>query len=1171
MDYNATITSTQGPTASTPQAARPETPAAVEARKIDRSPNFASVSRSADLTSLKMGAMTIAFPRSARTCTVPNFVLPEFEQLEHHGSNGAGASMMPQPPAIGSPAISSPSPRIRSFSSRSLPSRASLSVSQLLDTEAVEASELCLSQSPRLIPTPGSGPMTPEPAPPGPVVTAAAMEAQSPSHRRGASTPSPQSTAYHLAPGGTRLPIAASPAGRPNHGENSSAPSADVKRAALTSRPTDIESSTSGAVTAAAPLLTGPACKKDTDPWVALRAHCMEVYGKTLISDGEDSDEDLAEYGTGPDRLMLMRHPSLVTHRLTHSFGERSVSPGGAAVAASSPPSNRRGNSRDNAKRAAVAAADAAAAAAAPNAAARISALTGQSAAKLAAMAAPPPPHSRTAAEAISVAAAADGPSVAALEAEAVAACLSAAAAAVVSGAAQDVAVPAISCAHPMMASTATVPAEAVPPLRRPSMSRFPASVAGVSMAPPPMSAPTPTRSESGTSSTSSAAAAEGLMMGSSAMQGRYGISGGGDDRAFPFRATAAANAAASESFPSQHPPVSGGGRPLFQRQQAVRGAVRSTAAASALTAVVEGSGSFEEDSAAEVAIEVQLQQHLLVLAPLDPGGSGGVSIGTTDRRISESGGGAMMAGSILDVASLNTDPVHKWRLSADGLNRHASKYGSSGVGGGDGAAAITTVTAPGAVDGTATAGRLGMGGPEMSPSGGGGVGRAIATTTQPVSPSMSQNPSSSPSGMSGRAPLITALAFERAPWSHPSSSAAAAGQGAGSMSVMPGVAPPVLTLSGSAKPTRPSGLAAVVTAPLPRLSGFSIGKMPQRGQLGIGQAVGVGVSAPVADAAASTAATAVDKLRGYKSSKVLLGATASSSNSPPAAHPVGATTALPAANSNTAAVMGQSPPGPRRQLGSFASMRSFRRPSNAASFLERLSGSCRLTGSGSRVSGWRTIGGGGAAPAASAGDWTADGSRSRSFRRREGSYSLDGSGCHVTGVERGPFAPQLGIEGCLGDVGGAVAQTPGWSAAVKANLEGIRNLKKVLPRGPNGLPLAWSAIEEDGREGSEDQMEAGDDRGRDGDDDDGGDHDGGGDNGESGKGNVAGLGGREARLHDPSDNGPAEVVRAAEEGEPEENAGKDEADEGEEEDGFARALRAAQGGGCWIDLHQTC
>ncbi|GIL60135.1 hypothetical protein Vafri_14772 [Volvox africanus] len=1181
MDYNPTITSTQGPSASSPHAARPETPAAVEARKIDRSPNFASVSRSADLTSLKMGAMAITFLRSARTCTAPNFVLPEFEQLAQHSSSGAGTSMMPQPPAIDSPGISSTSPRIRSFSSRSLPSRASLSVSQLLDNEAVEASELCLSQSPRLMSTPGNGPMTPEPAPPAPAGTSAAVEAQSPSHRRGASTASPQSTASHRSPRGARLPIAASPAGRPHRGESSSPTNVDAKRAQITDRPNDTESPNSGAETAAAPLLTGSASAKDTDPWAALRAHCMEVYGKNLISDGEDSEEDLGEYGTGPGRLMLMRHPSLITHRLTHTFGERSVSPRGSAVSASSPPSNRRSNSSDNAKRAAVAAADAAAAAAAPTAAARITALTGQSAVKLAGMMAPPPPHSQTAAEAISVAAAAaDGPSVAPLMAAAVEARLRAAAVAV-SGAAQDVADPANCRARQVMAGAATVPAEAPPPLRRPSVSLFPASVAGV-LAAPPIGAPTPTRSESGTSSTSSAAAAEGLMMGSSAMQGRYGITGGGDDRGPLFGATAAANAAASVTFPSQHPPVSGGGRQLFQRQQAVRSAVRSTAAASALTSVFEGSGSFEEGAAAEgTSFEVQLQ-HLIVLAPLDPGGSGGGSVGTTDRRVSESGGGgAVMAGSILDVASLNTDPVHKWRLSADGLNRHASKYGGGGIGGGDGAAAISAVTSPGAVDDTATAGRSGMGGPEMSPSGGGGGGRAIATTAHPVSPSMSQNPmSSSPSAMSGRAPLITALAFERAPWCHPSSSAAAAGHGAGSVSGVP--APPVLTLSGSAKPTRPSGLAAAVTAPLPRLSGFPIGKMPQRGQLGIGQAVSVGVSAPVervADVAASTAATAVDKLRGYKSSKVLLGATTLSSNNPPAAHPAGATIALPAANPSAAAVRGLSSPVPRRQLGSFASMRSLCRPSAAASFLERLSGSCGLTGNGGRVSGRRTIGGGGAAAAASTGDWTADGSRSRSFRRREGSYSLDGSGCQVPGVERGPFAPQLGGEGSLGDAGGTAAPASGWSAAVRANLESIRNLKKVLPRSPNGLPLAWSAIEEDGREGSEEQMEAGGDRDRDGDGDD--DDDGGGDDGGGGgEGNAAGLGGREACSRDASDGGSGEVVRADAEGDREENAGKDDANEEEEEeeedgkdeeDGFARALRAARGGGCWIDLHQTC
>ncbi|GIL82410.1 hypothetical protein Vretimale_11858 [Volvox reticuliferus] len=1203
MDCNTTAKSTQGPTTSSPHAARPETPAAVEARKIDRSPKFASVSRSADLSAFNMGAMAIMIPRSERICTAPNFVLPEFEQLTSHSSSGAGTSLMPQPPAIGSPAISSPSPRLKSFSNRSLPAQASSSVGQLLDTEAVEASELCLSQSPRLGSTVGSGPLTPEPAPPVPAVTAAAMDIQNPSYHRDASNPSPQPTSSTLVSSGARLPMAASPAGTPHRGGSSSATCAGVTRAAL-NIPTTDESSASGAETAAVSLHTGSACDKDKDPWVALRAHCMAAYGKNSTSDVDDSDDDLADYGTGSRRLMLMRHPSLITRRPSRAFGERAVSPTGVAVAASCN-ANCRINSNDNAKRAAAAAAaDAAAAAAAPTAVARISALTGQSAMKFAAMTAPQPLHSGTAVAAIRVATAADGPSVtapacgspspAAAEGAAGGAHLSGAAD-IASGAAPDLSGPAFSRARQAMASAgigATLPAEVPPRFRRPSASLLPEAVAGGSAA-AAIGAPIPTRSESGTSSTSSAAAAEGfLMMGSSAIQRRYGFSGGGDGVS-PFGATAAANAVESVSFLPPHPLVSGGGRPPANRQQAVRGVIRTTAAASALTAIVEGPGSFKVGSAATVApFEAQLQQqqlqHLTMLSHMEPGGSGGgggCSIGTTDRRVSDAGGAAVMAGSILDVASINTDPAHKWRLSADGLNRHASKYGGGG-GGGDGAATTSIVMATGVAEGTATIGRSGVGGPEMRRSGGGGSGgsgdsgvRAAPTVANPVSPSMGHFPSSSPSSMSGRTPLITALAFERAPWSHPSSSAAAAGQGPANMSVIPGVAPPVVTLSSSAKSTRPPGLvAAVAPPPPPRLSGVALGKLPQRGQLGVGQAVGVGVGASVeriGDVAAGAAATAVDKLRGYKSSKVLLGATPYSNNCPPAAQPASATTVLPAANTSAAAATGLIPSVPRRQLGSFASLRNFRQPATAASFLERLSGACGWTGSGGRVGGRRTTGGGGAAAAASAGDWTGDGSRRRSFRRREGSYSLDGSGCQMIGAEQVPFAPQLEVEGSMGAWGSAVAPASGWPAAARANLESIRSLKKALPRGPNGLPLAWSAIEEDGREGSdagrEDQLEAGDDADPDGADGDADSEGEGGGEGGGGEGKAARVGEREARPRTASDDRADEVVRAEKEREQAKgvvNNDDAEEEEEEEEDGFAQALAR---GGCWIDLNQTC
>ncbi|GLC35067.1 hypothetical protein PLESTB_000550800 [Pleodorina starrii] len=1163
------------------QAARPETPSGVDARALHRSARSRStISRSVDLTPFSP-QLEIQIAQSGRNSTAPNFdiSLPDPE-LDTRSSGSS--CLVPQPPSAGSPALVGSSPRMRSVSSRAiqLPIRASLSVENQVPqgaTDGADGPELCLSLSPKL--AAAACPLTPEVAP-----SATAPTGASKAGRRSAalSQPPAQAPASSAA-----LPASASSAETPAASADRRAPPGGCAGAGAAAAP-------------AAAAAASAATDSETDPWVALRAHCKAAYGSSPSSDDEENGGGGG--GVGPRRLMLMRHPSLpVTRSLSRSFGDVAVGAGPGPSVGHRPGQrlSPRGTGDTAAASTTAAEATAVATVVAMGPAVSDPAKLTPAAGRFTVAGTNPgvsTPAAGVPARSPAPTAAAASTAAATPRAAAAPATQRPGAATAGSGATPDLSGAALSRARLAAAATlqlqprpqSPLPGSAAlgPVLRTPSPTQSPTAAAGLAGT----AAAALHRSESGTASTSSAGAAVIL---DTPPRGRHGTgaSGGGASGAevaagsdgSPFASASACVAAlAGLSHPAESLAPSPS-RPSLQRQQAVRGVSRGHAGVSpgAVPAADDGEGLLRPPKvvSAPPSLEVQLlQQQQSTLSPLQPGSSGSGSTGSggggnvsgvgapTDRGVSENGGAAVGPGSILDVAHLNTDPVHKRRLSADGLNRHARRFGAS-------AAAAARCSGGDSSDGAATEG-LAAAAVDVPAPGAAAAGGGSGATPTATSPSGAAGSSSSPSGLSGRAPLITALAFERAPWSQPTGGAhpAAAVNSPGALLAHGGAAAGP-GLAASAKPLRPPHSPAAVRMPGSLSPGAAVSPRPQLA-LGVcspsdrrgsdaGVAAGVGVGNGFSGSFAA-AATAVDKLRGYKSSKVLLGSrvappSPASAPPPPPAGGIGAVAreAGEVASSSPGAATGLSPPGAgpasqRRTLGHFVSMRSLRTSTTTASFLERLSSSSLVGSAGpSRISNRRTIGGGSGAGAA---DWAPEGNRSYTFRRRDGSYSLDGSGCEVSGSGSGPWP-----DGGLADVGsggaGVTAVSTGGhpesssaaagasgaaaAAAAAAGLLGRRSVKQMLPRGPNGLPLAWSAIEEDGREGSDGGREEAE----------GGA--GGGGGGEGGGGLAGGAKWRRTAARPKGEEEKVEEEKEVEE---------------EEEEGFNLA-RA----GSWIDLHQTC
>ncbi|EFJ40887.1 hypothetical protein VOLCADRAFT_99215 [Volvox carteri f. nagariensis] len=1046
------------------KAARPVTPSVVEARVLHRSSKSA-VSRSAELDPNHFSYLNANKYGTERLVTSPD--LGGFTDLEQlvcpprcSSSSGAGGSvsssggLVPQPPLFGAPAIGSTSPRLRSFSSsRALPSvrASSLSVSQLPDVggEADTTGELRLAQSPRLGAVKGGATGA----------AAAVVDAAAATPRRPASSSS--SGAAIQPSGGTRP----SPVGPPAPGTPHGGGTAAVRQSSLIGgndmvpRMAIAETAAAGAPSVSSinvePVPVG------TDTWIALRAQdCMAAYGSNLssnddedddvndghvINDGSDSGgEPLHGYrrvDPGPGRLIFVRHPSLVTTRCDLS---RLYSGDTAAVTALTP---------------------------------QVSAVQAT-----VALASPGPQHSllkdsrsataASATEAVTVndATTTSSPFVTTT--------------AVAPSPRTDTA--AASTADPSGSTAATITVTAAGPIRNaapPGCSSEPGLPAPSPAAPSP-AAPSPAAIAAAGSGDASVRDSIFTTMGANAVESAPPSMSQLQQVQvqLPYRAAGAQS----------------GSRPPLQRQEAARGAVPSAATVRALgPSAAEGLGQVGSvgSGSARSSLEAELPQKLL-LPPLAESVDGGVAdTGTAGQRVSESSGLVVASCSILDAAALSVDPVRKRRLSADGLNRHASKYGTTttaaadqeGRGGIGGAGSAADATPPGVVR------------PDVLPA----AERPVAVTSS--SPSTSSNTSSSPSAGSSRVPLITALTFERAPWSQPGG-----GSGGGQASggpfapATPGVASSHASVKLRQPPVSPRVAAPAASVRMPGRP-LSLAP-PQRPQLilGVPPATNSITEHTTGDSTGSAVptVTSVDRLRGFKSSRVLTKTTTWAS---PSAAPInlqgGAGAGAPDVMSTStstiittagrgALVMGAgSPSSPRPKLGSFMSMRSPRSP---ASFLERLSSNTLATTT--RVNSRRTIGGGGtsAATSAAAVDWVPESSSHRhSFRRRDGSCSLDGSGCDIWVADtRASALMKRGAEGdhLVPGAGGAAAGPaapaavaavaagyPDWSAslgggtsAAVAALHGKRSSKQLLPRGLNGVPLAWLAIEEDGREGSD-------------------------------------------------------------------------------------------------------
>ncbi len=461
-------------------------------------------------------------------------------------------------------------------------------------------------------------------------------------------------------------------------------------------------------------------------------------------------------------------------------------------------------------------------------------------------------------------------------------------------------------------------------------------------------------------------------------------------------------------------------------------------------------------------------------------------------------------------------------RLSYDGLARHASRYGSGGGGGGPDDQQHPQMASPTPPEQQQDA-HVPDQQQQQPRAAEGGVntqGSAAGAAGVIGGPGHGQP--------HGKAPLIVALTYERAPWSaqatHSPTGAAALGAGAAEMGAVNGWPDDqTAATAGTDAATDGSGvgsgqkhlqlLLSPPGRPLPSAAAHS-GILPHNYQhpdpavLLPSPPIAPGAAAlsPAAAAATATAGDAVlpispvatnsvvDKLRGYRSSKVLLGAPSHASPSDPMqSYPYPHVLQSPDGSIPTTAANSTSPyltPNPSRNPRALQTLSMRTLPATATQglpFLERLS---RTSASGavpSRTSSRRSMGGGtvsssgapegygrgygygntpytgrvsvsgGGAPADGA--WQGSGvdggvgggGGGGSFRQRSGRRSLDGTEWDEA---LGYFSGQQ-RRSSSGGSGGAAAG--GARSEGVPGLGGRKSLKELLPRGPGGVPVAWS------------------------------------------------------------------------------------------------------------------